>query len=201
MSWRNWAGNVNASPAEIIASKSLDDLRRAVARATRTGLRVRVAGTGHSFAPLCATDGLLIDLAGLAGIESVDPHTGVATILAGTKLHAIGEPLLRAGRALPNQGDIDRQALAGAVATGTHGTGRTVGSFFFDGAGSGTPDIERRPGHDRHQPGGRFAGRRPQPRHARSGHPSPDNHGSSVSPARTIAASRFRNVSGCVSCG
>ena len=64
-----------------------------------------------------------------AGIERVDPETGDATIWAGTRISDLGEPLLAQGRALANQGDIDRQAIAGAVSTGTHGTGRKHGSF------------------------------------------------------------------------
>ncbi len=128
-SWSNWAGNVTATPRAVIAPSSIDELRAAVVAAVRRGESVRVAGSGHSFAPLCATNGLLIDLSGLAGIESIDPETGDATILAGAKIHALGEPLLAAGRAFANQGDIDRQAIAGAVATGTHGTGRRFGSF------------------------------------------------------------------------
>jgi FAD/FMN-containing dehydrogenase len=127
--WQNWAGNVAAEPAELIRPGSIDELRAAVVRAAKSGRTVRAAGSGHSFAPLCQTDGLLVDLADLTGIESVDPESGDATLLAGTKIHQIGEPLFQAGRALANQGDIDRQAIAGAVATGTHGTGRRHGSF------------------------------------------------------------------------
>lgn len=127
--WTNWAGNVVARPRQITRPATIDELRRAVAEAARRGEGVRVAGAGHSFAPLCATDGTLLDLSLLAGVERVDPETGEATILAGTPIHALGEPLLAAGRALANQGDIDRQAIAGAVATGTHGTGRRHGSF------------------------------------------------------------------------
>ena len=90
---------------------------------------MRVAGAGHSFAPLCATNGTLLDLSRLSGIERVDPVAGEATIWAGTRICDLGEPLQRQGRALANQGDIDRQAIAGAVATGTHGSGRKHGSF------------------------------------------------------------------------
>jgi hypothetical protein len=67
----------------------------------------------------------------LASLRSrtVDPETGAATIWAGTRIADLGEPLLALGRALANQGDIDRQGIAGAVSTGTHGTGRKHGSF------------------------------------------------------------------------
>lgn len=127
--WTNWAGNVVAHPRRVARPASIDGVRRAVSESARRGETIRVAGAGHSFAPLCATEGTLLDLSLLAGVERVDPETGEATILAGTPVHALGEPLLAAGRALANQGDIDRQALAGAVGTGTHGTGRKHGSF------------------------------------------------------------------------
>ncbi len=128
-SWANWAGNVQAVPRRVVQPSSLADLRRAVLDAASHNETVRVAGAGHSFAPLCATGGTLLDLSLLAGIERIDPATGNATIWAGTRLFNLGAPLLEAGRALLNQGDIDRQALAGAVSTGTHGTGRKYGSF------------------------------------------------------------------------
>jgi len=127
--WSNWAGNVTAHPISVVAPTSIEELRDIVIQAAKQGLSIRVAGTGHSFAPVCASDGVIIDLVNLAGIESIDPKSGDVTILSGTKIHAIGEPLFTAGRAFANQGDIDRQAIAGAVSTGTHGTGRRFGSF------------------------------------------------------------------------
>jgi FAD/FMN-containing dehydrogenase len=127
--WINWAGNVRAEPRVVARLASLDELRAAMLAAARRGETVRVAGAGHSFAPLCATNGTLLDLDRLIGVERVDPETGLATVWGGTRISDLGEPLLAAGRALANQGDIDRQAIAGAVATGTHGTGRKHGSF------------------------------------------------------------------------
>lgn len=127
--WANWAGNVQAAPRAIAQPATLDELRAALLDAANHGDTVRVAGAGHSFAPLCTTGGTLLDLSLLAGIERVAPDTGDATIWAGTRLFNLGGPLQDAGRALLNQGDIDRQALAGAVSTGTHGTGRKYGSF------------------------------------------------------------------------
>ena len=127
--WTNWAGNVRATPRIVVTPGSIAELRAAVVEAARRGETVRVAGAGHSFAPLCATNGTLLDLSRLAGVERVDSDTGEATIWAGTRIADLGEPLLAQGRALANQGDIDRQAIAGAVSTGTHGTGRKHGSF------------------------------------------------------------------------
>src|SRR5688572_31516423 len=113
----------------MVTPDSLADLRATVVEAARRGETVRVAGAGHSFAPLCVTNGTLLDLSRLAGVERVDPETDEATIWAGTRIADLGEPLLAQERAFANQGDIDRQAIAGAVSTGTHGTGRKHGSF------------------------------------------------------------------------
>ena len=65
----------------------------------------------------------------LAGIESVDAAAGRAWLRAGSKIHDLGGPLAEHGLALENQGDVDVQALAGAVSTGTHGTGPKLGSI------------------------------------------------------------------------
>ncbi|MGH6878932.1 MAG: D-arabinono-1,4-lactone oxidase, partial [Rhizomicrobium sp.] len=95
---------------------------------------VRAAGSGHSFTPLCASDGVLLDLA-FAGLKCVSQPSATATFFAGTPLWAIGPALYPHGLALRNMGDIDRQTLAGVMATGTHGTGRTLGSLSSDVAG------------------------------------------------------------------
>jgi FAD/FMN-containing dehydrogenase len=127
--WSNWAGNVVANSATVVSPSALDDIRETVRSASATGRTVRVAGSGHSFAPLCHSAGIVLDLANLSGIDGIDAESGAVTVWAGSKIHDLGAPLLAAGRAFGNQGDIDRQAIAGAVATGTHGTGRRFGSF------------------------------------------------------------------------
>ena len=128
-SWTSWSGRVRCTPAEIARPKSEDETRALVARATAAGLRVRVAGSGHSFSPVVATDGLLLSLEELSGIESCDESARQATVGAGTVLHDLGPPLRERGLAMENLGDVDVQALGGAFATGTHGTGRTLGSI------------------------------------------------------------------------
>ena len=127
--WRNWAGIVVGSPARIERPATVEAVRELVAEAARAGQEVRVAGAGHSFSPICATDGLLLDLVDLTGVTAIDSDRQTATILAGTRIHQIGAPLFDAGLAVANQGDIDVQAIAGAIGTGTHGTGRAFGSF------------------------------------------------------------------------
>ena len=79
-SWTNWAGNVRAAPRISVTPGSLGELRAVVIEAARRGETVRVAGAGHSFAPLCVTNGTLLDLSRLTGVERVDPETGQATV-------------------------------------------------------------------------------------------------------------------------
>lgn len=127
--WVNWSGSVECRPASQPGAGTEEEVARVVRDAAAAGARVRVVGAGHSGTPLCATDGVLLSLDALAGIESHDANARTATIHAGTRLHALGDPLLDVGLGMENLGDIDRQALAGALGTGTHGTGRTLGNL------------------------------------------------------------------------
>ena len=124
--WTNWSGSIESRPARMAEPTSEDELRRLVREASGSGLTVKTVGSGHSFVPLCASDGLLLSLDALRGIVSTDRELGIADIRAGTKIHEIGAPLRKAGLAMVQMGDIDRQSLAGAVSTATHGTGRSV---------------------------------------------------------------------------
>lgn len=127
--WTNWAGSVTCTPATFATPNNERQLIDVVREANKSGQAVRVAATGHSFVPLCASEGTLVSLDGLQGVVSTDLKGRTATILAGTKLHQMGEPLRSAGLAMENMGDIDRQGLAGAVSTGTHGTGHGIGNL------------------------------------------------------------------------
>ena len=121
--WCNWAGNVTAHPAEVQHVSSPEGVAAAVRRAASRGLAVRVAGSGHSFAPLVATDGLMLHVDGLSGVVGVDLERRRVRVRSGTPLHVLNPALHELGLALPNLGDIDRQTISGAIATGTHGTG------------------------------------------------------------------------------
>ncbi len=130
--WSNWSGGVTCKPRAVVAPK--DEVALAAAVRTATGT-VRVPGSGHSFTPVCASDGTLIDLAAFDGLKGVDVARQVATLGAATPLWDVGPLLYAAGFGLKNMGDIDRQTLAGVVGTGTHGTGPALGSFSAEVAG------------------------------------------------------------------
>ncbi len=127
--WRNWSGAVTASPERIVRPRSEDELSAIVRAASERGQTVRVLGSGHSFVPLCATDGVLVELDDLQGIVTIDRDRRRVEVWAGTKLYQLGMPLRAEGLAMENLGDIDRQSLAGAISTGTHGTGRALRSL------------------------------------------------------------------------
>ncbi|WP_218022922.1 FAD-binding protein, partial [Calidithermus terrae] len=123
--WSNWSGGVRFSPAERQMPSSEDELRALVARAPS----VRVVGAGHSFTPLVPTEHLLLSLDRLTGLLAHDPQRHTATVWGGTRLYELGPMLQEVGQALPNMGDIDRQSIAGAVSTATHGSGLGLGSL------------------------------------------------------------------------
>jgi FAD/FMN-containing dehydrogenase len=121
--WTNWVGNQSFTPGHAAAPRDEEEVAALVRQAAQLGSRVRVAGAGHSFTPVVSTDGLLLDVSALTGVVSADPERKRATALAGTTIREFYEPLWREGLALRNQGDIDTQQIAGAVATATHGSG------------------------------------------------------------------------------
>ena len=125
--WQNWSGYQHGLPAERLAPESLDALVEAMRAAPGP---IRPVGAGHSFTPLVPADGgTLLSLRNFEGVLAHDAGTLTATVGGGTRLADLGEPLERIGQALPNMPDIDKQTLAGAIATATHGTGASLGAM------------------------------------------------------------------------
>ena len=124
---RNWAGNQRCVPTAVHVPTSVDELADLVRRAAAAGERVKVIGAGHSFTGAAMTDGHLVRLDALDRLLAVDGCD--VAVQAGIRLHALNEQLAGLGLALPNLGDIDRQSIAGAIATATHGTGRGLGNL------------------------------------------------------------------------
>lgn len=123
--WSNWSGSVSGTPLEVVAPTTETELAQVVARSRK----VRVVGAGHSFMPLCETDGALIRLDALEGDVEVSPDKTRAWAPAGWSLAKLTEVLWAQGASLINQGDVNPQSLAGAISTGTHGTGAALGSI------------------------------------------------------------------------
>ena len=121
--WRNWAGDQVCHPAAIARPSTRDEVSAAVVRAARLGRAVRVAGAGHSFTPAVLTEGVLLSLERMRRVTDVDRESGLVRVEAGVTLHELNGMLWDHGLAFENLGDIDVQSIAGATATGTHGTG------------------------------------------------------------------------------
>ncbi len=153
--WSNWAGN-QWCLASVLWPTSESEVARIVERAAAAGRRVRAVGSGHSFSGVALCDDVLLRLDRLDRVLGVDRDAGTVTVQPGITLRALSEHLWTRGLALANLGDVDLQTVAGATATGTHGSGWSLGclssevvSFrLVDGSGrvrvgdpTGDPDL------------------------------------------------------------
>jgi L-gulono-1,4-lactone dehydrogenase len=127
--WRNWAGDQQCVPAAVEHPVSVEELRAAVGRARDAGQRVRAAASGHSFTDIACTDGHMLRMEEMNRVLDVDRGSGLVKVEAGIGLRSLSEQLYENGLALENMGDIDVQTLAGAISTGTHGTGARLGNI------------------------------------------------------------------------
>ena len=121
--WRNWSGIQQAYPAQRAAPQSeaelIDILRQGPAP-------FRAVGSGHSFMPLVPTKGTLLTLDRMAALGTHDETALTASVQAGIRLADLGPALAAIGQEMPNLPDINKQSLAGALSTATHGTGANL---------------------------------------------------------------------------
>jgi len=127
--WRNWSGTETATPARVVSPRTTDEVAAAVKEAVSDGLGVKAVGSGHSFTGAAVAPGVQVRPEGMAGIVDVDRETGLVTVEAGMPLHRLNPLLAEHGLAMETLGDIDRQTIAGATSTGTHGSSRLFGSI------------------------------------------------------------------------
>lgn len=120
--WSNWSGLQSSNPRQILYPENIAELQEIV----KNNPKIRVVGAGHSFTPLVCTDESLLSLDHISGVEKSDLAHCQSTIFAGTRLFNLPRYLDPINQSLMQQGDIDQQSLAGAVSTGTHGTGANL---------------------------------------------------------------------------
>lgn len=121
--WTNWGRSAHAQPARIAHPSTTAEVQQLVRAAIADGHSVKALGAGHSFTPVAATDGMLLFLGRMNAILTHDTAACQVRVQAGATLRDLNPKLAALGLAFPNLGDVDPQSLAGAVATGTHGTG------------------------------------------------------------------------------
>lgn len=122
---KNWARNLNFNPRNTFSPKGHEELISIV----KSSKEIRLRGSAHSWTDLIKTDETFIHLDEMQGVTGLDKNKKQITALGGTKLKLLGELAYQNGLALPNQGDINKQSVAGALSTGTHGTGLTLQSL------------------------------------------------------------------------
>nr|WP_217499057.1 D-arabinono-1,4-lactone oxidase [Leifsonia sp. C5G2] len=127
--WRNWGRTEAVRPQRVERPASAEAVQRAVQAAASKGMRIKAVGAGHSFTGIAVAPGIQLDLEDVSGLLDVDLERGRVTLAAGTHLHQLPRLLRPHGLALENMGDIDRQTIAGATSTGTHGTGGSFGGL------------------------------------------------------------------------
>ena len=119
MEWQNWAGNVRFNPNEVAQPRNTEEVIDLI----RSGRNIRCVGTGHSWSELIPSTDVLVNTDNLNRIIELDKVANTATIQAGAKLENLNVQLWNEGYAFKNIGSIARQSLAGAISTGTHGSG------------------------------------------------------------------------------
>ncbi len=127
--WRNWGRNQVCEPAAVTDPESELEVVEAVLAARTAGQTVKAVGSGHSFTDTACTDGRMLRLGRLDRVVGFDRDASTITVEAGIPLWKLNQQLALRGVALTNLGDIDRQTISGALATGTHGTGLGLGAL------------------------------------------------------------------------
>jgi len=126
--WANWAGNQTAD-CSTVHPRGVDEIAAMVSLAAEDGQRVKAIGTGHSFTGIGRPEQVQLALDRHADLVRLDTVSGLVTVQAGMTLRRLNRLLAEAGLGLTNLGDIDEQTVAGAMATGTHGTGARFGGL------------------------------------------------------------------------
>lgn len=121
----NWAGNVTFSAARVHRPASVPQLQELVAGSAR----IRALGTAHSFSRLADSPGDLVSVAGLPDRFELDEQRRTVTVGAGVRYGELASRLHAAGYALANLGSLPHISVAGACATGTHGSGDGIGNL------------------------------------------------------------------------
>nr|MDT0666478.1 FAD-binding protein [Micromonospora sp. DSM 115978] len=127
--WRNWAGTETASPTGVARPADTDEIAMLVAAAAGGGTRIRPVGSGHSFSGVGKPEGVQLSFDRFADLVRLDRETGLVTVQPGMTLRRLNRLLADAGLALAVLGDVDAQTVAGAISTGTHGTGAAFGGL------------------------------------------------------------------------
>jgi xylitol oxidase len=122
---RNWAGNLAFHASRVRHPESVDEVRDALA----DGGPVRMLGTRHSFNDIADTTGTLIALDRMPHVIEVTEARDAVRVSGGLRYGDLASQLEAQRLALANLASLPHISVAGAVATGTHGSGDRIGSL------------------------------------------------------------------------
>lgn len=145
MTVENWSKSIAFDPHDVRDAASEETIVDEVRAARDAGRVLRPMGSGHSSTEVFVTDDILLTQNAMSGVTNHDAEAGTATLMPGTTLEDAGAALAEHGLAMENLGDVNYQTIAGAIGTGTHGTGIEMGNLSTTLVGgrlvSGTGDI------------------------------------------------------------
>jgi FAD/FMN-containing dehydrogenase len=121
--YENWARTLRFKPERFFQPESEEQVVEVVREVLARGGRVRTHGGGHSWSHFIVTDDTLIQLDKVRRAMVADVLRRRYTIQAGVRLKDLIRTLALVGLAFRNIGSITEQSIAGAISTGTHGTG------------------------------------------------------------------------------
>src|SRR5262245_40256380 len=127
----NWADNHTFLASRLHRPASIEEVRRLVARASR----IHAVGARHSFNGAADSAGELVDLHDIDPDFRIDPERRTVTVGAATNYGVLAAHLHGMGWALHNMASLPHVSIAGAVATGTHGSGDRLGNLATAVAG------------------------------------------------------------------
>lgn len=116
---QNWAKNITFSSQNYIEIENLTQLQKVI----ESSNKLKVIGTGHSFSEIADTTGTLISLKNLDAEIEIDEKSQTVRVSAGTSYANLAKYLEKNGWALSNLASLGEITIAGAVMTGTHGSG------------------------------------------------------------------------------
>lgn len=130
--WTDWDGRQICYPSKYLQPKTEAEVVNIVKEASANNQQVKVVGSGHSFSSITLTSNdrpsaILLNLDNLNKVIEVSSKS--VTVQSGIRVYELNSALLKRGYALENTGAIARQSVAGATQTGTHGTGKNLGSM------------------------------------------------------------------------
>ena len=138
--WSNWIGDFGIGADRLVA-KNKDDIISLVERAVQDGKRIRAVGSGHSASSCARPRDRFIDLSEHSGLfpdvewtKKNPPGVGdgerLVRVRSGTRIKTLSAELAALPRpaGMINLGNFDGQTLAGAISTGTHGSGIALGA-------------------------------------------------------------------------